>query len=141
MSTDDVGIAGPVDYNQFLQALIAEDIGKPYTKQIELPAGATVTEAFDFPKSNASLMFIQMVAVGGTTDADLSIHEDDSYSKLDMIYSVSKVSIADQTPTGGYPNSAHGLPYNDANQNDKLYVSATENSGTNGALLLKVKYI
>lgn len=142
MSQNPAAVFGTVDYAQVINSIKSAGLGKPYTKQIDVTASQTEThELTDFPEENALLLFIQVVAIAGTTDSDLSIHNDDTYTAADMLYRVENVSIADVEPTGGAPNSVSGLPYVEADQEGVLHVQTTENSGNNGTILLKIQYI
>lgn len=124
------------------QAVAEASRGELYEKTLTVTGGATETwDETDFPIARGALTFIQVIGVSGTTDVDVSIHENTSYDNTDKVFQAETVSINDGKPTGGYPASANGLPYEEASGAATLHIQTVENSGTGGDVLLRVRYV
>jgi len=120
----------------------AEGMGREYTTTLSVTANSTEQHDLgDFPIAKGNIVLIEIVATSGTTDCDLSIHEDTTYDKTDMIFRVTGISINDSEPTGGTPSGISGLIWDENNGNSTLHVKTTENSGSDGQLDLRVRYV
>jgi len=137
----DSNLFGDIDYALVTSAVAFTKSGKPLNKTVQLQANQTVEESYDLPKNKVTLLSVQIVATAGTTGTEVSIHEDTNYDNTDQVYRATGVSINDSDPTGGPVGNGDGIPYVDLTQSDKLHVQISENSGTAGAILLRIKYI
>jgi len=137
----DANLFGDIDYARLTEAIAFTRSGRPFQEQLTIAANQTQEFDLDFGRTKAALLFIQVVAASGTTDLDLSIHESDQRTKADKVFGVENVSVTDPNPTGGTPTQGGPLPYVDLTETDTLHVKTTENSGNNGAAVLRIKYI
>lgn len=119
-----------------------ESGGELYEHTLSLTASQTEQfDLADFPMAEGVIVFVQVIATSGTTDCDVTLHEGTSYDKTDMVFRAESVSVDDDVPTGGYPSSANGLPYEEEDGETKLHVETSENSATDGEILLRIRYI
>lgn len=143
MSDDTIraNLFGNIDYAALTEAIAFVESGEPFSETISVSSNQTQTFDFDLGENKASIIFIQVLATQGTTDVDVSVHESTNYNKADKVYGVTSVSFTDTNPTGGPPAQGGGIPYVDATENEELHVKTVENSGNNGTVILKFKYI
>jgi len=117
-----------------------KEVGDLWKEEISVSAGSTETHDLSFPAPEASLIYIAIAAESGTTDCDLSIHESTDYDLTDQIFRATGISINDNTPTGGRPSTG-SIPYGEENGNSTIHIKTVENSGNDGTLLLKIRYL
>jgi len=127
---------------EFRKIQRGDGLGAEYTNTISVTANSTEQHDLgDFPIAKGNIVLIEIVATSGTTDCDLSIHEDTTYDKTDMIFRATGISINDSEPTGGTPSGISGLVWDENNGNSTLHIKTVENSGNGGELDLRIRYI
>jgi len=143
MDEDDIeaGLFGDIDYSRLTAAAAFVKSGRPIAKQVQIGPTQTLQQEYDIGQSKASILSVRTVAVSGTTDTTVSIHESESYDKTDQVYKAKKVSASDANPTGGPVGKGDGIQYVDLTESDTLHVQFEEKSGTSGALALRINYI
>jgi hypothetical protein len=134
---------GDTDYDKLSTGVKGSLVGSDeYSKEVDYAANSTENhDLTDFPIKEGTFVYIQVIVKSGSTDLNLSIHQDTKFTAEDMVFRVTGASTNDAEPTGGFPSSANGIPYHEQNDSAELHIQTVENSGTAGTVLVKIDYI